>query len=243
MKAKTILIALALKYGGNWDDMFKAIQNKETEFPPELIEAAENQQAITILDDNYPQELKQVLKPPFVLFYKGNINLLNDYRHKITVVGTRKEIANCIAPIAEKIKETEFIIVSGMTRGTQEGLLDNCLYRNVIGVLPCGINKYTTGMSGECDNVANNGLLISEYPNKTDETKISCVLRNRIIAALSNSVIAVNLVNPTISWALGMGKKEIYAVPEPFKKNEVNSLIIDGATPLVDLKQIDDFGR
>jgi len=31
---------------------------------------------ITILDKKYPSKLKAINKPPFVLFYKGDINLL-----------------------------------------------------------------------------------------------------------------------------------------------------------------------
>lgn len=35
-------------------------------------------QYITIFDDEYPDELKEINCPPFVLFYRGNINLLKE---------------------------------------------------------------------------------------------------------------------------------------------------------------------
>lgn len=35
-------------------------------------------QYITIFDVEYPDELKEINCPPFVLFYKGNINLLKE---------------------------------------------------------------------------------------------------------------------------------------------------------------------
>ena len=33
--------------------------------------------------------LKNVIKPPFVIFYKGNIDLLNENKLKISVIGSR----------------------------------------------------------------------------------------------------------------------------------------------------------
>ena len=73
-KARNILIALSLKHNGDWDKIYEDIQNKT------LVEDTYTQQAeniknvITILDEEYPQQLKNSFKPPFVLFYKGNIN-------------------------------------------------------------------------------------------------------------------------------------------------------------------------
>ena len=43
---------------------------------------------ITIFDDAYPEQLKTIYQPPWVLFAKGDISLLK-YRRSLAVVGSR----------------------------------------------------------------------------------------------------------------------------------------------------------
>lgn len=241
-KTRSILIAYALKYKGHWKEIFEAIQKQEN--IDEFLEEAEKTQAITIFDEDYPQILKNVLHPPFVLFYKGNRSLLNEYKHKVAFSGARNKVDEmAINLITDKIKENEFIVVSGMARGTDEKVLENVIFHNVIGVLGCGINKvYPQCMVGEYDNVASNGLLISEYPNNCEPESENFIMRNRIIAALSDSVIAINKVSTTIGFALSL-HKTVYAVPHSFEDCETNQLILDGAIPLLSEKQINEFGK
>lgn len=242
-KTRSVLIAYALKYKGHWKEIFEAIQKQEN--IDEFLEEAEKTQAITIFDEDYPQCLKDVLHPPFVLFYKGNRNLLNEYKHKVAFSGVRDKVdeSDIIDLITDKIKENEFIIVSGMSRGTDEKILENVIFHNVIGVIGCGINKvYPQCMVGEYNNVASNGLLISEYPNNCEPEMDNFVMRNRIIAALADSVIAINKVSTTIGFALSL-HKNVYAIPHPFRNCETNQLVIDGAIPLLNGKQIDEFGK
>lgn len=47
----------------------------------------QNIKFITFNDDNYPENLKKIDDSPTVLFYKGNINLLN--KKSIAIVGSR----------------------------------------------------------------------------------------------------------------------------------------------------------
>ena len=72
MSLGDILLYLTLKYNGDWDKIYKALQDKEDidykdaekvldEYPGEYI---------TILDDEYPAILKQCYKPPFVLLIR-----------------------------------------------------------------------------------------------------------------------------------------------------------------------------
>ena len=79
MKARTILIALAVKYQGDWQRIYNDIANKITPTSEEIakVEYLEKE-CITLLDENYPSMLKEIYKPPFVLFTKGNKDLLNN---------------------------------------------------------------------------------------------------------------------------------------------------------------------
>ena len=47
-------------------------------------------QYITICDADYPDRLRELVKPPYVLFYKGNIEILNDAA--VSIVGSRDAI-------------------------------------------------------------------------------------------------------------------------------------------------------
>ena len=101
--------------------------------------------AVTILDAEYPSSLKMCYKPPFVLFYKGDISLLNS--ESIAIVGSRY-------PSEYAIKATKYImdglfskkditIISGLAYGIDtiahlEALRYN---QKTIAVLGCGIDN------------------------------------------------------------------------------------------------------
>ena len=72
LKAKEVLVAVAAKNGGVWSKMYKSIidrikpTDKEIERFSPLAE-----QAVVILDEDYPNTWKNAYRPPMVLFYKG----------------------------------------------------------------------------------------------------------------------------------------------------------------------------
>lgn len=71
MKARNILIALYVKHEGDWVEMYEDIIKKE--YPEEMFEdtkvkeMCENPKVITILDDEYPEHLRHIFYPPFVI--------------------------------------------------------------------------------------------------------------------------------------------------------------------------------
>jgi len=83
-----VLLFFALKYNGNWDKIYDALDKKEKIDQEELntIEAKINCKYLTIINPVYPNNLKNSYKPPFVLFYQGNINLLINYYKIIGIV-------------------------------------------------------------------------------------------------------------------------------------------------------------
>lgn len=61
------LIALAIMHGGDWRAMYEAVKSRST-IPEEAYAKADGVKAVTILDPEYPQTLKNTHQPPFVLF-------------------------------------------------------------------------------------------------------------------------------------------------------------------------------
>ena len=72
VKAKELLVAVAAKNKGDWNKIIKFIRAKEKPTGEEIEKFSPlADQAITILDEDYPETWKNSYMPPIVLFYKG----------------------------------------------------------------------------------------------------------------------------------------------------------------------------
>ena len=72
IKAKELLVAVAAKNKGDWNKIIKFIRAKEKPTGEEIEKFSPlADQAITILDEDYPETWKNSYMPPIVLFYKG----------------------------------------------------------------------------------------------------------------------------------------------------------------------------
>ena len=148
---------------------------------------------VTTASEYYPKMLNEIYDAPFVLYAKGNLELLNS--DSIACVGTRritkygKEVTNMFCSALSK----HFTIVSGLADGVDTIAAKSTLEANgkTIAVLGCGINNIYPATNTNLANqiVENGGLIISEYkPNEKAQTYYFPV-RNRIIAALSLGVL------------------------------------------------------
>lgn len=70
MKGRDILAHLAIKYSNNWKAVYQAIKAKELIEQDELGESLSMLEGdfITIIDEDYPEEFKEVGMPPFIIF-------------------------------------------------------------------------------------------------------------------------------------------------------------------------------
>lgn len=84
MELRDILATPAMKYDGELVPLINALVNNEridtAQF--EAFKAKLKYNYVTLIDDNYPEILKHVENPPIVLFYKGNLDLIN-FGHQI----------------------------------------------------------------------------------------------------------------------------------------------------------------
>lgn len=208
---------------------------------------------INIKDDIYPQKLRQISGAPVVLYYKGNINLINE--DTIGIIGTRyptyygKKTSN---DIAKYLSDHSIVVVSGMALGIDMyahiGAIKGSS-KKTIAVLGNGLleeNIYPQSnlelFKAICEN---GGLAISEYPIHTKASKEFFPVRNRIIAALSDKIIVVEAgmrsgTFITVDFALDYGK-EVFAVPGGIyseKSIGCNQLIKEGANPFCNIKDI-----
>ena len=75
-----ILVYFSLKYQGDFMKILEALQKKEIVTKEERKKALESVECCytTIISEDYPYALQDIKCPPFVLFYKGNLELLNN---------------------------------------------------------------------------------------------------------------------------------------------------------------------
>lgn len=72
LKAKEVLVAVAAKNGGVWSKMYKSIKDRIKPTDKEIERFSPlAEQAVVILDEDYPNTWKNAYRPPMVLFYKG----------------------------------------------------------------------------------------------------------------------------------------------------------------------------
>ncbi|MGL4647352.1 MAG: DNA-processing protein DprA [Mycoplasmoidaceae bacterium] len=93
-----VLLYLSFKYKGDWENIFQALNNKEVIERNKIakLKSKIDNDFITIIDNEYPTNLKSVYKPPFLLFAKGNLQLLN--KNLVSLFGewTINEILNIL---------------------------------------------------------------------------------------------------------------------------------------------------
>lgn len=207
---------------------------------------------ITIKSKEYPEMLRHIEEPPYVLFYKGNLELLKE--RSGAVIGARKctqygiEVAKIIS---RELSENNITVVSGLAAG-----IDSIAHKialeysgKTIGILGCGIDViYPKNNKYLYEKVIKEGLLISEFLPKTPPMAYNFPRRNRIISGISDKVIIVEGTKKsgtliTVDYALSIGK-EIMAVPGPVingNSEGCNKLIRDGAKPFTEMEDLYDF--
>ena len=239
-----ILVYLSIIHKGDWNKIYESILNKVPIDKDEVLKLTRDLECkyITILDASYPLCLKSIYKPPFVLFYKGDISLLSDNNFKIAVIGSRLN-SDYGKDITEKIckelieKKENCVIVSGLAKGIDSIAHQCCLNNNgkTIAVLGNGLDIiYPKENKNLYNNIIDKGLLISEYPPGTMPNKENFPIRNRLIAGISNCVAVMEAKTKsgtmnTVSHALEDGK-QIFCVPDKCDVfSGCNKLIKEGA--------------
>ncbi len=196
---------------------------------------------ITIEDDIYPYNLKQIEDCPPVLYALGDIELLKN-NNALAVVGSRSasfSATKMAKKISSEVAQNNITIVSGMARGIDASSHEGALSVNgkTIAVLGTGVDiVYPKENKPLYDDIIKNGLVLSEYPLGTSPQASNFPRRNRIVSGLSKGVLVIeasvqsgSLI--TAYQALEQGR-DVYAIPgAPFdgRTSGCNKLLKEGA--------------
>ena len=241
MKARDILITLAVRFGGDWDLIMNAIRSKKYLKPEEVEEvAAQNLDAITIVDADYPEGFRNCFKPPICLFYRGNKALISDRSKLLSYIGSREASSYGLLmarEIAKGLSENGYTIVSGMARGIDGEALRAAIEEKgrAIAILGSGINRpFPESNRDLYERLCSEGLVLSEYPGDVEPHASHFPFRNRLIASCPKALIVGEAkqhsgTSITVGYALG-ALEDIGAVPYRAKEESLcNQLIKDGA--------------
>lgn len=96
------LLYFTMKYEGDFDKILAALRNQEKIDPLEMREykSQVKHKYVTIMNDNYPQCIKLMNCPPMILFYKGNLSLIDtDLPKKLLALKGGKRFISTLNPI------------------------------------------------------------------------------------------------------------------------------------------------
>lgn len=192
---------------------------------------------------DFPKALKSLAGMPEVLYYRGNIKLLNE--KCFAIVGTRKptDYGKSVAlSFTNGLAKSDLVIVSGLALGIDSLAHQSCISENgkTIAVLGSGLDEQCfypkENLKLAKQILEKNGCLISEYPTGTKGALYTFPQRNRIIAGLSMGVLVVEAKIKsgaliTANYAKQY-KKQIFAIPNSIytqTSKGCNFLIKNGA--------------
>lgn len=241
MEPRKILIALSVAKQGVWEDIYRSIANRES-LPNEEVEMyykSVKSNCVTIIDPDYPQSLRNIYHPPFVLYYYGDLSFLDNIDKNLAVVGSREFSQYGRRATESLIKDicARYVIVSGMARGidsiAHQASIDN--NGKTIAVLGSGIDYcYPKSNEDLYKLIKEKHLLISEYPNYIEPKPENFPSRNRLIVALSKAVLVTEARERSgtlisVGFALEQNK-DVMCVPYRIgDESACNELISTGA--------------
>jgi DNA processing protein len=176
---------------------------------------------IPLTDPRYPPRLRDIYDPPPMLFARGRLELLQSLM--LGVVGTRRPTpygTQAATRLSKDLAAAGLTIVSGMARGidtaAHKAVLENG--GNTIAVFGCGVDQlYPAENHKLAEQLAKDGLLVSEFPLGTPAYPQNFPVRNRIIAGMSVGVLVVEggeYSGSSITAKLAAEQnREIFAVP------------------------------
>lgn len=181
----------------------------------------DNAHIVTLADETYPKQLLQISNPPVILYAIGHLELLN--MPSIAIVGSRhatpqgEKNANSFA---HSLCGQGLCIVSGMALGIDGAAHSGALKSNgaTIAVVGTGLDiVYPAKHRQLAHQIAERGLILSEFPLGTPSKAQNFPRRNRIISGLSLGCLVVeantgsgSLITARLAAEQG---REVFAIP------------------------------
>ena len=203
--------------------------------------------------DIYPRLLLETPSPPPVLYYRGKVAVAENHGTVplVGIVGTRHASEygkRWTRNISTALAKSGFTVVSGMAEGidTEAHLGALAAGGRTIAVLGTGVDVVYPPRNNELyRQILTQGLVVSEYPAKTQPDRPHFPQRNRIIAGMSRAIIVIEA--PTRSGALITARfandfcRDVYVLPGSLDNERSHGcleLISNGATMILGIEHL-----
>lgn len=222
VKAKELLVAVAAKNKGDWNKIIKFIRTKEKPTGEEIEKFSPlADQAITILDEDYPETWKNSYMPPIVLFYNGGEKSL-----------------------LSKINRSAIFVVDDGKGPQVKKIIDDLLEHGGLIVKPDLDSGHLLIMDKE------QTLILSEYPcgdydmeSKEQRTRVAQIGAGLCGKLFIGATRESSIVTASVITALNSGG-DVYAIPmhlgTTYKNNE---FIREGANIVLEWSDVLDETR
>jgi DNA processing protein len=206
---------------------------------------------LTLASEQYPQLLREISNPPFILYIKG-APIFNE-QPLLAVVGSRKFTAygrQVAYKLSQDLVRAGFTIVSGMALGidaiAHQGALDTG--GKTIAVLGSSLEDNLIGPRANFQlsrAIISSGSLISELPLGSESTPGMFPARNRLMAGMTLGTLVVEAAldsGSLITAKLALDfNREVLAVPGSIfspASEGTNQLIKSGAKLVTGIESI-----
>ena len=191
-------------------------------------------------DADYPTMLTEGITPPPLLFVRGDVSLLQ--HQAVAMVGSRHATPQAMRiahNFAHALSEQDITVISGMASGIDTAAHTGALAfsGSTIAIWGTGIDRiYPNENKKLAYQIAEKGLIVSEFPLGTRPMAGNFPRRNRLIAAQARVTLVVEAALKsgsliTARLAADMGR-EVMAIPSSIDNPHAkgcHKLIKDGA--------------
>jgi DNA processing protein len=201
-------------------------------------------------DPAYPPRLRTIQDPPPGLFVRAVGLPAVDQEPTIAIVGARacSPYGSSVAhELARALAAAGVVIVSGLARGIDAAAHRGALEAGrTIAVLGCGIDRdYPRAHASLAAQIAERGMILSEYAPGVEPAPWRFPARNRIVAGLADATIVVEARERsgaliTADLALDEGR-DVLAVPGEITSRlsrGTNHLLRLGAAPVTCVEDV-----
>jgi DNA processing protein len=150
---------------------------------------------VTVLDDEYPANLRVVPSPPPFLFYRGELR--RDDARSVAVVGTRQaseEGRRRAALLAGRLVADGVTVISGLAKGIDAAAHMSTLDAGgrTIAVVGTGILRtYPKEHAALTEQIAGSGAIVSQFWPDAPPTKQSFPMRNAVMSGISQGTAVI----------------------------------------------------
>ena len=253
MNLREKLIILSILKEGDWfsmqqvlikDRTLAKIKNKDLLFQLERNKI----KALTILDDDYPELFKEMIMPPFVLYYQGELSFLKENKVSILVGNRPSEygLKTCRYLMTELIKNKVSVVSEGMSPAD---LFSNNLTiknGNYLTFLARGFQQNEILEKALLlDEETRNHLILTEYPFLKSFNWRQYYRSQRLIQELSEVILVIDLSKddkqiPYLKQLIYDGKPTFILPNQLGSKNTLGGLqlINEGARCLTEISDL-----